>query len=102
MGNKLRDLFCPTIEKRIKDLENLLKLHKKMYGHCCTCVWYCPADMPGFVTDYGYCKANNPIFVEKQINSKLLLCTEYVEDKESRKKIEEELRQLKEEVFQHV
>lgn len=99
MGNKLKDLFDPPVEKRIEDMEKLLILHETMRGHCCTCVWYCPTDMPGFVTDYGYCTMNNPIFIDKQINSKLLPCTEYVEDKESRKKIEEELRQLKEEVF---
>ena len=75
-----RRIFNPTVEEQIESIKMLIKLHKKQLGHCSTCIFHIPTDMPGFVTDYGSCRANNPIFSEKVSGLKQIRCSFYAED----------------------
>lgn len=80
MMSNFRKIFNPTKEQQIKDIETLIKLHEDQRNHCSTCVFHIPTSMPGFVTDYGDCRVNSPIFSEKVCGLKEVRCSYYVED----------------------
>ena len=75
-----RKVFCPTKEEQIEKFEMLIKLHEDQLNHCSTCVFHTPTDMPGFVTDYGSCRVNSPIFAEKVCGLREIECRFYAED----------------------
>ena len=94
--NRLRDLFFSTNEQLISDYEELLQLHNNQIGRCSTCTNYIPTDAPGFVTDYGKCRLDNPDFYERVCDpGNSITCDLYVEDKETVKTINNEIQKLK-------
>ena len=95
MLSSFRKVFCPTKEEQIKDLETVLKLHQDNLYHCSTCVFHILTDMPGFVTDYGSCRVNSPIFVEKVCGLKEIECAYYAEDVTEINRIKDLLKELK-------
>lgn len=80
MMGSFRKIFNPTKEEQIESIEMLIKLHEDQIGHCSTCMFHIPTDMPGFVTDYGECRVNSPIFAEKVCGLREIRCSHYVED----------------------
>ena len=92
--NRLRRAFCPTREERISDFEMLLRMHREQIGHCSTCTNYVSSNMPGFVTDYGKCKAEAEIFPDKVCGLTGDPCHSYVEDTEFEKDISLKIQQL--------
>lgn len=95
MTNRLRDLFDPTVKKKIERLNFIISLYRDQFGQCSTCIYYKDTDMPGFVTDYGECKKSHPIFIEKVISRKNIICDGYEENKITLKKMKKELKELK-------
>ena len=96
MANKLKELFFPSDSELIRQYNYLLRLHKEQIGLCSTCVHYIETGLPGFVTDYGKCRINSPVFVKKV--SKLtndIKCSRYSEDKETVEKINNEISRLR-------
>lgn len=93
--SSFRKIFCPTKEELIENIEATIRIHKKCFNHCATCVFYIPTDMPGFVTDYGSCRLDCPIFSEKVCGHKDLKCSYYVEDVTEINRLEESLKDLK-------
>lgn len=90
-----RRVFFPTKEELIKDYERVLKLHNDQIGQCSTCVFHTPSEMPGFVTDYGDCQVNSPIFLEKVCGSKDIDCAHYAENVTTANELKLELKRLK-------
>lgn len=80
MRNRLREIFDPTPEEQIEMYEKLLQLHKEQIGQCSTCVHYIPTSLPGFVTDYGKCRANSVLFTKKVTDQKEIGCFFYMEE----------------------
>ncbi len=80
MMESFRRVFHPTVEEQIQDYELLLRLHKEQLGHCSTCANHISSDMPGFVTDYGECRAGIPNFAEKVCGLEQLPCQQYIEE----------------------
>lgn len=68
MRTTIKQIFAPTKEEEIASIERLIQLHKEHIGDCPTCLYYCPTDAPGFVTDYGDCLAKSSVF-EKRVCS---------------------------------
>ena len=95
--NKLRDLFYPPPERLIQQYQMLVELHRKNIGHCCTCKFLTPppADLPGFVTDYGECKLRKDIFPGKVCGLRDVECDCYEEDMSSVKHYLSEIENLK-------
>lgn len=52
--------------------------------------------MPGFVTDYGTCLLDRPIFVTKVIRERETVCDTYEEDKACFEELEKRIRELEE------
>lgn len=92
MFASFRRIFKPTKEEQIQDLELILRLHSEQIGKCSTCENYIPTEMPGFVTDYGRCKARSPVFDHKVATygdpepecSLYLESTDYIDDVKER------------------
>ena len=93
--NCLRRIFHPTKEEQISDLEMLLKFHQELIGSCSTCANHIPSNMPGFVTDYGECKAEAEMFPAKVCGLTDDPCPMYVEDTEFVKDINLKIQQLR-------
>lgn len=93
--NSFRRIFHPTKEERIEDLKTVLKLHKDNLYHCSTCANHFLTDMPGFVTDYGSCCLNSPIFAEKVCGLREIECPFYVEDVTEVNRLKGLLKELK-------
>lgn len=90
-----RKVFFPTKTELIEDYERAIDLHNKQIGHCSTCVFHIPTNMPGFVTDYGDCRVNSPIFTEKVCGLRDINCSYYAEDFTEISKLKSELGRLK-------
>ncbi len=88
-----RRIFHPTAAEQIQDYELLLRLHKEQLGHCSTCANHIPSDMPGYVTDYGGCCVDSPLFAAKACGLKDEICLLYVES--SVESLEQEIMRLK-------
>lgn len=80
MMASFRETFFPTKEEQIKSLEKFIELHNEQIGHCSTCAFHEPTDAPGFVTDYGSCRADSPIFAKKVCGLEEIDCSSYEED----------------------
>ena len=93
--SSFRKVFHPTKEEQIESTEMLIKLHEDQLNHCSTCVFHIPTDMPGFVTDYGDCRVNSPIFAEKVCGLKEIKCPYYAEDVAGINRLEKILEDLK-------
>ena len=93
MKNRIRRIFSPTSEEEIKDLNQILGIHKKQIGECSTCVHYKRSDLPGYWTDYGSCKAKSPHFLEKVTHFKVP-CSSYQEDIRGVEKIKRKVKEL--------
>lgn len=95
--NKLRRIFNPTKEEKIEDYERIIEIHKEHYGDCCTCAYYNPppADLPGYITDYGNCELDVYIFAEKVSFAWLRPCDCYEENIEFVEYFTELIEQLK-------
>lgn len=91
----MRLIFPPTKEEQIRDLEMLMKFHQELIGHCSTCTNHIPSSMPGFVTDYGECKAEAEIFPAKVCGLTDDPCSMYAEDTEFVKDINLKIQQLR-------
>lgn len=80
--NKLRELVYPSPEHKIEQFEMLIRIHKEQIGDCSTCKHLIPppADLPGFVTDYGECELNKGIFHKKVCHLEDQKCDDYEED----------------------
>ena len=78
--NKLQKIFNPTLDDRIEFFQKLVKCHRELLGDCATCTHYHESTMPGFVTDYGYCGVDNPVFDEKVLSHYPIICLRYEED----------------------
>ena len=88
-----RRTFLPTPEEQIHDLEMVLRLHTEQIGYCSTCENYIASNMPGFVTDYGNCRVDSPVFAEKMCGIKDEKCSLYAE--KSVEPIKEEIERIK-------
>ena len=93
MGNRIRRIFSPVPEEEIKDLIQILGIHKEQIGECSTCVHYKGSDRPGYWTDYGSCKAKSPHFLEKVTHFKVP-CSSYQEDICGVEKIKRKIKEL--------
>lgn len=80
MMGSFRRVFHPTPEEQIRDYEMLLALHTAQIGFCSTCANHIPSNMPGFVTDYGECRAGVQNFAEKVCGLEQLPCQQYIEE----------------------
>lgn len=80
MNNSIREIFNPTPDEQIELYEKLIGLHNEQIGQCSTCIYYVPTKMPGFVTDYGYCRAKSVIFSKKVTTHKEIGCFYYMEE----------------------
>ena len=80
MMGSFRRVFHPTPEEQIRDYEMLLALHIAQIGFCSTCANHIPSNMPGFVTDYGECRAGIQNFAEKVCGLEQLPCQQYIEE----------------------
>lgn len=99
--NKLRDIFMPSIEERIKTTEKLIQLYNEHIGYCSTCDHHISVDVPGFVTDYGFCKVESPIFEAKVCGLIDEGCPLYLENVSSLNRMKDELKKLKEELSEN-
>ena len=88
-----RRTFHPTVEEQIQDYELLLRLHKEQLGHCSTCANHISSDMPGYVTDYGDCTVDSPLFPAKVCGLEDKICPLYAE--RSVEPLEQEIEMLK-------
>lgn len=95
MTVSFRKTFCPTKEEQIDTIEMLIKIHKSQFGDCSTCLFHLPTDLPGFVTDYGSCRMNSPIFAQKVCGLKDIPCICYAEDTKEIQKLQDMLKSLK-------
>lgn len=75
--NKLRRIFHPEPEDTLKLLKMVVKGHNMGIGNCTTCLHHVPTEMPGFVTDYGYCKKNCECFDAKVCGLEKIECDKY-------------------------
>lgn len=80
MNNSIREIFNPTPDEEIKLYKRLIDLHNEQIGQCSTCIHYIPTKMPGFVTDYGNCRAKSVIFSKKVTTHKEIGCFYYMEE----------------------
>ena len=80
MIESFRRVFAPTPEEQIRDCEMLLELHTAQIGFCSTCANHIPSNMPGFVTDYGECRAGSSNFAAKVCSLEQLPCQQYSEE----------------------
>lgn len=90
-----RRIFRPTAEEQIEDYELLLRLHKEQLGRCSTCANLIPSDLPGYVTDYGECSADSPLFPAKVCGLEEQICPLYAE--RSVESLKQEIARLKRE-----
>ena len=88
-----RRTFLPTPEEQIQEYEMVLRLHAEQLGHCSTCENHISSDMAGFVTDYGSCNVDSPVFAEKVCGLREETCPLYME--ESVEPIKEEIERIK-------
>ena len=95
MMSSFRKVFNPTKEELIESFETVSKLHQDNLYHCSTCAHHFLTDMPGFVTDYGSCRLNSPIFTEKVCGLRDIECPYYVEDITEVNRLKELLKDLK-------
>lgn len=95
MTASFRRTFFSTPEEQIQDLEMILRLHAEQIGHCSTCERHTPSDMPGYVTDYGGCTVDSPLFTAKVCGLGDKICPLYVE--RSVESLEKEIERLKQE-----
>ena len=79
MSNKLRSIFCPSPQEKIKQYEAVLERCCVDDGSCSSCIHHVPptADLPGFVTDYGKCKLNIDVFAGKVCGLEDVKCESY-------------------------
>lgn len=79
MSNKLRSIFSPSPQEKIKQYEAVLERCCVDDGSCSSCIHHVPptADLPGFVTDYGTCKLNIDVFAGKVCGLKDIKCESY-------------------------
>lgn len=89
-----RKAFCPNIDDKIEFIQTIITLHKRFVGDCSTCSHHVGSDVPGWMTDYGYCKKKCSHFPEKVCGLKKIECSDYEED--SLDKEYAELEKLKE------
>lgn len=90
-----RRSFFPTDEEKIERLEMLISLHEDQLNYCSTCIHYISSMMPGFVTDYGRCAKNSPIFEDKVCGNIKEHCPYYEEDTQSVERLHRMLEKLK-------
>ena len=88
-----RRTFLPTPEEQIQEYEMVLRMHTEQIGYCSTCENYISSDMPGFVTDYGNCRVDSPVFEAKVCGLKDENCPLYAE--KSVEPIKEEIERIK-------
>ena len=79
MKNKLRSIFCPTPQEKIKQYKAVIDRYCMDNGSCLSCMYHIPpaTDLPGFVTDYGECKLNLDIFAGKVCGLEDVKCESY-------------------------
>ena len=92
-----RRSFFPTDEEKIERFEMLISLHEDQLNYCSTCIHYISSMMPGFVTDYGRCAKNSPIFEDKVCGNTQENCPYYAEDTQSVQRLRKMIAKLKEE-----
>ena len=90
-----RRTFLPTPEEQIQEYEMVLRLHAEQLGQCSTCANHISSDMPGYVTDYGDCTVDSPLFPAKVCGLEDKICPLYVE--RSVESLEKELERLERE-----
>ena len=95
--NKLRRIFNPTKEEKIEDYERIIQIHKEHIDECCTCKYYNPppADLPGYITDYGNCELDMYFFAVKVCGLRGSRCDCYEENIEFVEHFTELIEQLK-------
>lgn len=78
-------------------MKKLIHLHEEQVGHCTTCSFYNPPDknLPGFITDYGECPKNSPVFTKKVCGLDSSECPFYKENFVARHLLLARLRELK-------
>lgn len=94
--NKLLRVFKPEPEDTLKLLKMVVDGYNSAIGKCTTCVHHVPSEMPGFVTDYGYCKKNCECFASKVCGLEDIDCNEY--EQRSIDKTLEEIKELEREI----